>query len=492
VENRRLSAVAGLQKATDDIATRLTDLQNRIAQLDRQIGDGTTPTIGTTAATSSTPQGPTNPTSAAAPTQADGAAQQNLDLGGQPTTVESLKAARYAAAVQYESLFSRQQDLLVEQNLKRGEAEVIQLASTPKAPISPKPKRDAALGGFVGLLLGVGIVFLREQLDDRARTKEEIEHATGLPVIAGLPIDEASLRDPGHRANQDSPHSALAEAVRSLRTSVQFLALGDDKVRRIVVTSSAPAEGKTLVAANLATAYAQAGFVTVLVSADLRRPRIESMFGIERGAVGLSNLVAQLPGDERPGTMNGSKPSRSSKARTSVDVETAPREVRESAITTSLVSTSTPNLFVLPAGTPPPNPAELLGSRRASEVLDELAASADIVIIDTPPVLAVTDAAVLAARADGVLLVAALGQTHRGAARQAKETLEATAARLLGVVINKTEGQTGSYYGYYGYYGDAPPSGRRWRFLRRDSVRVAASAGQVDPALTPGGQAPKR
>lgn len=462
IDNRRENAVLSLREAIKQIEGELQLIQTQIAQYDAAIGDGGL-APGATALPEQSTQPPTDPAQ-----QIDEPTASGLDLGGAPTNDESLKAARYAAAVQYQSLYSRQNDLQVDMTLKRGEAELIEAAETPESPSSPKPVRDGVVGAFVGLLLGLGVSFLRDQIDDRARTKEDIEHATGLPVIAGLPIDDASLRNPAHRATQDSPHSALAEAVRSLRTSVQFLALGEDKIRRIVVTSSAPSEGKTLVAANLATAYAQAGFITVLMSADLRRPRVESMFGIARGAVGLSDLVAQLAGDERPESLNGSKASRRLKGRSTVEVAPSTQEQRETAITAHLVSTSTPNLFVLPAGSPPPNPAELLGSRRAGEVLDELAGSADIVIIDTPPVLAVTDAAVLAARADGVILVTALGQTHRGAARQSKETLEGTSARVLGVVINKTDAQSGSYYGYYGYYGDTQErSARRTLFARQ-------------------------
>ena len=396
IENRRVTAVAGLQKASDEIATKLTELENRIAELDSKI---------------------------------------ESDKKG--TNAEALSAARYAAAVQYQSLYSRQQELLVNKTLKKGEAELIAEAEVPTSPSSPKPKRDGALGGIVGLLVGLGIAFLREQLDDRIHGREDAEAATNLTVLAELPADEEAAKRPTEVAAHERPSGLLAEAARGLRTSLTFLGV-DEPLRRIVVTSSGPGEGKSFVAANLAAVYAQAGLKTVLVSADLRKPRLDTLFPNITPGPGLSEVIAGM-----------TTPAPSSNGH-------GPATPDTTALAKALRSTHIDGLSILPAGKTPPNPAELLGSKRAAELLEALSGLADVVIIDTPPVLPVTDAAVLAPNVDGVVLVASAGETHRGALNRAATTLAATRARLLGVIVNKTDIEGGStYYGrYYGkYYG---------------------------------------
>ncbi|MDQ1446627.1 MAG: tyrosine-protein kinase [Acidimicrobiaceae bacterium] len=458
IENRRLSAVAGLEKATQDIETRLTDLQLKIADLDAKIG--TSP--GTTSSLQPPPPAATAPSNPTTPPDGTG-----LRDGSQPTTKASLEAARYAAAVQYESLFARQQDLLVEKNLKRGEAEMISLAETPTSPISPKPLRDGILGAFVGLLLGVGITFLREQLDDRIRSRAEVERITGLPILAEVPYDDEVAKSPSQVAVLERPQGPLSEAMRALRTSVHFVAV-DEPVKVLIVTSAGPAEGKSLVAANLAAVYAQAGYRTLLVSADLRRPRLDTLFPASKDSIGLTGVIAEL-------SRNGKAPGSA-----------------QAHLAGALVQTRVPNLTLLPAGARPPNPAELLNSRRMGEVLTAVADVADVVIIDTPPLLAVTDAAVLAARADGVVLVAALGETHRDAAQRARAILTSTNARVLGVVVNKSgAGRSGYYAGYYGYYATEPEDAKGKRKGRRrdrtqpqpaPGVTLSADDFPVEPA----------
>jgi capsular exopolysaccharide synthesis family protein len=457
IENRRQSAVAGLDKATDDIQARLTELQAKIADLDSKIGNAPS--------TVSSVQPPSGGTAGKAPVNPTPPPDTSTGLtdGSQPTTKATLEAARYAAAVQYESLFARQQDLLVEKNLKRGEAEMIAVADAPSSPVSPKPKRDAAAGALVGLLLGAGIVFLREQLDDRLRTTAEVERATGLPTLALVPFDEQAARAPQVLAVAEQPQGPLSESMRSLRTSVQFLGV-DDPVKVVVVTSAGPGDGKSLVAANLAAVYAQAGYRTLLVSGDLRRPRLDSMFD-RRPSVGLTGVIAQL-------SRNGKDPY-----------------AAQAHLGEALVETGVPNLYLLPAGVTPPNPAELLNSARMTEILKAAAAQVDMVIVDTPPLLAVTDAAVLAPRSDGVILVAALNETHRDAAHRAVSVLQNTGARVLGVVVNKTEaGRSGYYAAYYGTVespkkakkqGRKGHEGRKARKVRKEA---AAAQARVDAA----------
>lgn len=449
IENRRQAAVAGLEQAAKDLEARLGPLQAQIAQLDARIGESPTATTGATSQLVT----PTQPGAVTSPTRPAAQVDPGAGLGGQATTAEALKAARYAAAVQYETLFARQQELVVNISLKRGEAELIEEALEPTDPVSPHPKRDLVLGMFAGLILGVGVSFLREQVNDRLRSADQVAEISGLPLLARLPLDDDTAKGAGGVAVIERPNSLLAESVRSMRTSIQYLGV-DQPIKLIVVTSSLPGEGKSLASANLAVMFAQADYRTLLVSADLRRSSIDELFGHHSPSPGLTGLIAPV----RPG---------SAASRTNGNGNgSSERGLDTTGLGQAVVKTPVPNLLLLPAGPTPPNPAELLGSSRMSTLLAEWSASADVVILDTPPLLAVTDAAVLAARADGVVLVAAVNETKRDALKQSMDILAGTGARLLGAVANKvpSSGQ-GAYY-YAGYYGGVPEPPRGWRARR--------------------------
>jgi capsular exopolysaccharide synthesis family protein len=428
LENRRLSAVAGLDHALAGIEAQLGPLLATIADLDAKIAR-TEAAPGATAEVQL-------PGALPAPAPPPAASGSGLTRGGHPATSEGLKAARYAAAVQYEELYGRLQQLRIERDLKKGEAELIAEAEDPEAPVSPRPQRDAAMGAVVGLLLAGGYVFLRELVDDRVHSVAEIEAVTGLPTLAELPYDEESA-DRTSVAAVERPRSALSEAARSLRTSVHYLGV-DQPVRTIVVTSAVPGEGKSLVSANLAVVCAQAGLRTILVSADLRRGALPHLLADGGSSPGLTGVVTDGTGGDPGAGSNGAGPERSAAA--------------------AVVRTTVPKLAFLPPGPVPPNPAELLGSRRTAELLDELRGAADVVVIDTPPLLAVTDAAVLAARADGVMVVTALGETRRDSLERAVRILRHTGVRILGTVVNKT--RTVAPYPYYGPDGGAGPTER--------------------------------
>ncbi|MFN2506346.1 MAG: polysaccharide biosynthesis tyrosine autokinase [Acidimicrobiales bacterium] len=399
IEHRRRSAVEGLQRAVNDITPRLTDLQARIAELDDKIAQA----AGGTATTAVRP--PDNPA-----TEIDG-----------PT---SLAAARDAAVVQYENLYGRQQELLVDMSLKRGEAETIAEAEVPGAPASPRPTRDAALGGFMGLVVGVGIALLRDRLDDRLRSVADIERATGLPVLAELPFDPESGRGAFPVAAIAWPRGSLAEAVRSLRTSIIFQRF-QSPVKVIVVASPSAGDGKSTVAANLAAVSAQAGYRTFLVSADLRRPTPSSWFDNSGDSPGITDIVS------------GAAAALDGNAANDSDLDDVLRREIRQRLSLGVVRTELPFLRVIPPGPVPSNPSELLGSRSMRVLLEELAAQAELVIVDTAAILPVTDGAVLAAEADGVVLVTAMGETRREAARRATKIVQATGTRILGVVANK-------------------------------------------------------
>jgi Mrp family chromosome partitioning ATPase len=460
IENRRKAAVSGLQGAADDIQAKLGPLQTQIAQFDAQIGDGST-----IAGASSTLVSPVNPGSGLAPAQpASQVPPATSGLGGAATTQEALKAARYAAAVQYETLYSRQQELLVDISLKRGDAELIAEAKTPTIPVSPRPKRDAAFGLFLGFLLGVGVSFLREQLNDKIRSSEEVERLTGLPLLAQLPFDQQAATD-GISVEQ-RPNSPLSEAMRSLRTSIQYQGV-DRPVRVIVVTSALPGEGKSLVAANLAAAFAQADYRTILVSADLRRPSVDGLFGDVKSSPGLMGVLR--PGAPLADSVAGSNGHSNGHSANSMERE----------LVDALVETPVNRLRLLPSGPTPPNPAEMLGSKRMAAILAQLSSSVDIVIIDSPPLLPVTDAAVLSSKCDGVMLVTASNETPRAAVIRSKMILDGTGARILGVVVNKSR-KAGLGYYYSGYYGE---SGSQVKTKRR---RLGAEAETPADALARG------
>jgi succinoglycan biosynthesis transport protein ExoP len=446
IENRRLAAVSGLEGAAKDIEARLGPLQVMIGQLDVQIGQGST-----TPGAISQLVSPSQAGSATAPSSPVTQVQPPAGASGAPTTQEALKAARYAAAVQYETLYSRQQELLVDISLKRGDAELIADAKTPASAISPKPKRDSVLGALLGLLFGAGLTLLREQLNDKVRSPEEIESLTHLPLLAHLPYDDDAA-ETGVSVDQ-RPNSPLSEAMRSLRTSIQYQSV-DLPVKVMVITSALPGEGKSLVAANLAAAFALADYRTILISGDLRRPSINGIFGELGPSPGLVGVMSQRARNEGTRPTNGH-----------ANGQGVPGV--EAATIAALLKTPIEGLLLLPSGPTPPNPAELLGSRRMASILDQLSGCADIIVIDSPPLLPVTDAAVLAAKCSGVVLVTAINETPRAALGRAKTILDGTGARVLGVATNKSRVRGGGYhyYGSYGNYnapsGNRPPKGRR-------------------------------
>jgi succinoglycan biosynthesis transport protein ExoP len=294
-----------------------------------------------------------------------------------------------------------------------GDVVLVTPAQTPTAPSSPKPAQDALLGLAGGLALGLGAAFLRDSLDDRLTSKEATEHAAGMSVLAMTPL-VSWRREKPLLVSITEPTSPAAESYRSLRTSLQFARQGQ-QLRSMVVTSPGINEGKTSTLANLGVVFAQAGERVVIVSGDLRRPRIGAFFGLDE-QVGLTNvLLGQVTLEEALLPVPGFG-----------------------------------RLSLLPAGPVPPNPAELLNS--AHEIFARLRHHFDLVLIDSPPVLPVTDPAILARHADVTLVLAAAGQTRRADLRRAVEKLDQVNATILGIVLNKVTRQTERNYGYsYSY-----------------------------------------
>ncbi len=297
---------------------------------------------------------------------------------------------------------------------------VVEPAVASTSPVSPRPLLNTLLAAIVGLLLSAAIVFLREYLDDTIKNSDDVQEVVGLPTLG---VVMRMKRDRGRKEIYGLvtllyPRSAAAEAYRTLRTNTEFAAV-DAPIRTLLVTSSTTGEGKTVTAANLAVAFAQAGRRVLLVDADLRKPGIHLVFELPN-AHGLTTL---LRSDE-----------------VSLDAIAHPTEQA--------------NLRVLTTGPLPPNPAELLSSQRMRVVLDRLAAGADLLIFDGPPLEAVTDSAILSSVADGTLLVVDAGHSRRGAVRQGREALAKAGANVLGAVLNRTPArarpdQADHYGGYY-------------------------------------------
>jgi len=296
-------------------------------------------------------------------------------------------------------------------------------ARLPTAPSSPNTRLTVIIGAFVGLAAGLIYAFIRHTVDRRVRHPRDIERETGVSVIGTLPLektmsDERQVIDFSLDAQHGVSHHTI-ESMRELRTNLQFIDV-DNPPRVIVVTSSVPGDGKSTVAVNLASSLAAAGEWAILIDCDLRRPVIADIFGMSPD-LGLTDILA---------------------GRAELQ-DVAHRPSRDMP------------LAVVGAGRVPPNPSELLGSHRMRDFLAEISKTA-IVILDSPPVLPVTDAAVLAAGADGVLIVVSSGKTTFDMLQRAIANITRTTGRVLGVVLNKVprKGAESAYYGreYYGAY----------------------------------------
>jgi capsular exopolysaccharide synthesis family protein len=284
------------------------------------------------------------------------------------------------------------------------------------------------LAALLGLLIGAGAAVLREVLDVTVKTAEALREVAGAPVLAVVPFDATAKQAPLVVA-MDS-HSARAEALRHLRTNLRFVDV-DHPVKVLVITSAVPNEGKSTTAVNLAIAFAEAGSRVLLIEADLRRPRVAGYLGLE-GAVGLSNVLAG--------------------------------QVR---IDDVVQQWGSHGLRVLSSGFVPPNPSELLGSRNMATLLTQLRDEYDIIIMDTPPLLPVTDAAVVAANADGAVLVTRCGKTSQARIRMALASLRAVDSRVLGCVLNMQPSKGDAGYYYYAYRPERPTHGKKEQVSRQ-------------------------
>jgi polysaccharide biosynthesis transport protein len=350
------------------------------------------------------------------------AAQRPLDQADQ-ATLASQQEKLASDQAQYQEGSARLTRLQAQAALGSDSVAVVSPATVPGSPISPRLPLNVGLAVAAGLLLAVGMVLVIHRLDQTVKDDEDLQRRTGLTPLGHIPFAAAAKTRMGELVVL-AGRSSAAEAYRGLRTNLLFASV-DHPVKTLVITSAAPGEGKSRTAANLAIVLAAAGHTTLLVDADFRRPSLHGFFG-KASKRGLSELILNDWSED----------------------EHLIRQVAE-----------IPNLWLLAAGSSPPNPSELLGSGRVTALLGELASRFDYVVLDTPPLNAVTDPALVAAHADGTLLVIEQGRTTYPALTHAETQLQNVGARLLGVVVNKLRVTETKYgYGAYRHYTGGPHS----------------------------------
>lgn len=346
-----------------------------------------------------------------------------------------LKRESEADKTLYEGLLTKLKEAGISEGLKSSNLRVVDPAMIPSYPARPAKARNIALAFLVGLVGGIGLALLREYLDNTVKTPDDIETLSRLPSLAVVPAfgDDASHKRRigifggaganGHEKRielvaQHLPKSQMSEAFRALRTAL-LLSQPDHPPQVILVTSALPREGKTTAAANLAVTLAQLGDKTVLVDADLRKPGVGRLLNLGTGKyAGLSSYLAGV---------------------STLDLVTVPHP-------------AIPNLAAIPTGPLPPNPADLLSSHKLADAIVELRTKYKFVVIDSPPIMAATDAVILSVQADGVLLVVRSGETPKEAFTRTCDLLTSVKSRLLGVVLNAVDASAPDYYYSYRYY----------------------------------------
>jgi len=364
----------------------------------------------------------------------------------------------------YITLREKFEEVQIAEAEKIGDVSIVDYATTPKFPVRPMKKPGALLGMIVGLMLGFVLAFMVEGLDTSIGTIEDVESLLKLPVLGVIPhvrveerrplpwwrrgilspkptgLDEVKVRFIVH----DQPKSPIAEAYRTLRTNLKLAA---PERKTILVTSAGPKEGKTTIMVNLALTAAQMGNRTLLISTDLRRPALYQTFGLKREP-GLNEILS--------GTIGWEKALRSLS-----DIL-----IGEMGFDEAMKTPGLDNLSIITSGHIPINPSELLGSKEMVTLMEELKAKFDVILLDSPPALPITDAILLAPKVDGVIIVYEIGRTARGALLRTKNQLEGAGAgaKVLGVVLNHIKPETEMYPTYYPHY-------YRYRYYGREKEK---------------------
>ncbi len=356
-------------------------------------------------------------------------------MSGKLVEYNILKREAEANKSLYEGLMTKLKETAISLGLRSSNIRIVDPAMIPSTPVRPAKTRNVALAFLVGLVGGIGLALMREYLDNTVKTPDDVETLSRLPSLAVVPQFAAangngkrpgllqSFASNGHDKRielvaQHLPKSQMSEAFRALRTSI-LLSQADHPPQVILVTSALPREGKTTAAANLAVTLAQLGDKTVLVDADLRKPGVGRLLNLAGGKyAGLSSYLAGV---------------------SSLDLVSIPHP-------------AIPNLVAIPTGPLPPNPADLLSSHKLADAIAELRTKFKFIVIDSPPVMAATDAVILSVQADGVLLVVRSGETPKEAFTRTRELLSSVKCRILGVVLNAVDSGAPDYYYSYRYY----------------------------------------
>ena len=343
----------------------------------------------------------------------------------------------------YIMLKQRLQDLQILQATATGNYQILAPASVPAEPYAPNPLRSAILGFGVGLFVGIGLAFLLEQFDTRVRRPDDVAAILRQPILGRLPRISSRLLGESALITMRHPEGHIAEAFRMVRTNLEFMAVDND-IGSLLVTSCMKGEGKSVAVANLAISMALAGKKVVVVDADMRRPRQHKLFGIEN-ARGLSTVTT----------------GRTELMESMVRVDVSP--VRDGAGAAKAGANgadfaawvrgpeASSRLYVLPSGPIPPNPGEIVASKRFQSVIESLEAEADLVIIDTPAMLAVGDTSTIAARVDGVVFLVDLKSSKKPQLYTAADQLFRLPTKMLGTIV-RMNGKRGSRYYYYSPY----------------------------------------
>jgi len=342
---------------------------------------------------------------------------ENYNVLAAAAESETDRVEYYARANQYRETYYSLMDLY--ESVWMSEAQtissvaVVEPASLPEDPVRPRVLMNTALAGVVGVLLAAGVILIREALDDTLHTPEEVKNRLNLPVLGAI---ESISKDKQKRIiTIEQPRNPISESFRALRENVRFSSI-DQPLQTLLVTSPEPSEGKSTVSANLACVFAQAGVDTILIDCDLRKPALHTFFDTSNN-YGLTSMLFD----------------------------------QDLVIDKEKWYTPIENLHMISSGKLPPNPAELIASKRMKHFLKEINKQAELIILDTPPIQVVTDALSLASEADGVLLVVKPGETHTTAASLTVEQLRRAQARILGVVLNPLDLKRSQYAYRYAY-----------------------------------------
>ncbi|HPQ70317.1 MAG TPA: polysaccharide biosynthesis tyrosine autokinase [bacterium] len=337
----------------------------------------------------------------------------------------------------YTFLLQKHEEARIAKAATIGNIRIIDLAVTPKSPIKPRVRLNLLLGMVAGLLLALGMAFFLEFIDDSLKSIDEVERVIRKPVYGIIPRIPDYRKEPeaarpvsANLVTHYSPKSPISEAFRTLRTNIHF-ADPDQQLTSLLITSAGPSEGKSTIVSNLALTFANTGRRTLLLDCDLRKPNVHNIFETQRDP-GLTNVL-----------------------------------MKESSWKDVLRETKIPNLYMIPSGPIPPNPTEMVGSQGMKDLIEQFKTEFDLILLDSPPVVAVTDAAILSVAVDATLLVVELGRSRASGVNRAIDLLEKVKANLMGIITNNISSGYKYDYGYYSYYYYYAESGQKKKRRRR-------------------------